>query len=235
MFKKLVPFNAQTHANKKVKPVSDYRFAASSHLASLVVGEFARVAPTYPIVFLKEGENEKYGVYALLGLKSGENLFVTEEGKWDAPYIPAIIRRYPFALGRGGGERQFIICLDEESEFISETEGQPLVGEDGKPSAVIDKVKEYLSELYRMGELTERFCAEMVNMELLQPLTMQVKGPNDQTPQTIAGCYGVSENKFNQLSDENFLELRKKGAISLIYAHLHSLSNVERLYQRHQK
>jgi len=233
MFKKIVPFNAQTHGAKRIKPVDNYTFAEKSYIASLVVSEFNRVAPHYPIVFLKEAES-RFGVYALLGLQQGENLFVTEDGKWDAGYIPAIIRRYPFALGKGGEENQFLICIDEESDFLNEEEGEPLV-EDGKPGQVVEKAKQYLSELYRLSELTKRFCQDLIDRDLLMPLNMQVRKGDGETAQSIAGCYGVNEKNLNEMPDDKFLELRKNGTLSLIFAHLLSLSNVEKLVKKRTK
>ena len=228
MFKKIVPFNFEKFADKRVKPVDNYRFAAGAHISSVLVNEINRVAPVYPVVFLKESE-EKYGLYALLGLQQGENLFVDADGKWQAPYVPAVIRRYPFALGKGREENQFVICIDEESEFLSDTEGRPLV-EDGKPAEVVEKVKEYLTEVQRYSEITNRFCEEIRSRDLLMPINMQLKTAGADTPNVnIAGCFGVSEAKLNEMSDEDFIALRKKGALPLIYAHLISLAQMERL------
>jgi len=228
MFKKLVPFNSQKHAGKKILSIDSYQFAENTHIASLLVNEFRRAAPVYPIVFLKDAEDQ-YGSYALFGLEQGENLFIDAEGRWNVGYIPAIIRRYPFALGKGEGQDQFLICLDEESEFISESEGQPLVNEDGKPGEVVEKAKEFLSELYKSNQLTSRFCKELEEQELLTPLNMQIKGKGEEKAINIAGCYGVDERKLNELSDEKFVQMRKNGILPLIYAHLISLAQIERL------
>lgn len=228
MFKKIVPFNVEKFAATKVQPVKSYEFAKHAHIASVLVNEVNRVAPTYPMVFLKESE-EKYGLYALLGFKQGENLFVDDDGKWHAPYIPAIIRRYPFALGKGQGENQFVVCVDEESDLLSTEEGRPLV-EDGKPGEVVESVKKYLSDLYRFNEITARFCEEMKTRDLLQPLNMQLKqAGSDAPPVSVSGCFGVNEKKLNEMPDDQFLELRKSGALPMIYAHLLSLAQIARL------
>ncbi len=232
MFKKIVPFNTQNHSNLKVKPVDSFNFAKTSHIVSIIVNEFNRVALTYPIVFLKDNE-EKYNAYALLGLKQGENLFVDEEGKWQSGYVPAIIRRYPFALGKGQAQDQFIVCIDEESPFINEEEGQPLVKEDGNPGEVVEKAKDFLTEIYRFNELTSRFCRELEDRNLLTQLNMQIKG--GEAPVNIAGCFGVDEKKLNALTDDEFLALRKNGSLPLIYAHLLSLAQIERLARLHSQ
>jgi hypothetical protein len=34
----------------------------------------------------------------LLGMRDKENLYVNESNQWEAKYIPAFIRRYPFVF-----------------------------------------------------------------------------------------------------------------------------------------
>ncbi len=226
MFKKIVPYNTKVFANKRVKPVTTFDFARQSHLATLMVSECSRAAGIYPIVFLKEGDS--YGLYALLGLTPNENLFIDENGHWKSSYVPAIIRRYPFVLAKTQDADNFMLGIDEESDFINDSEGEPLVGPDGKPSQMVENAKQFLTELHRTSLLTKRFCKELEDRDLLHPLSLQVKSGNE-TMQNIAGCFGVNEKKFNELPDEAFLDLRKRGALPIIYAHLISLGQLERL------
>ena len=60
---------------------------------------------------------DEFRPVALLGLNAGQNLFVDAAGKWQASYVPAIIRRYPFALTPRGTDGQYIVCLDEGSDL----------------------------------------------------------------------------------------------------------------------
>ena len=54
MFEKIVPVNNQVHANKRVKEISSFAFAAKSHVAYLTLQEFARAASIFPVVFLED-------------------------------------------------------------------------------------------------------------------------------------------------------------------------------------
>lgn len=227
MFNKLVPLQSQKHVHTKIKNIQGFGFARDFHLASVMVHEFMRAAALYPIVFIEDTAQDQFRPIVLLGLEAKQNLFVDDEGKWQASYIPAIIRRYPFALVRGENQEQLTVCIDEASEILSEEEGVPLFQEDGSSTEALENVKRYLSELHQMEVITSAFCKFMAENNMFAPLNMRVR-QSDQI-QNIAGCYVINEERLNNLSDERFLELRAKRFLPAIYAHLASLSQIERL------
>ena len=227
MFKQVVPVNQQRHAGKKIKQVEGFDFAASFHIAYVTTHEFVRSAAIYPLVFIEDKEKDEFRPVALLGLDAGENLFVGKDGKWAASYIPAIIRRYPFALSQAGDDGRFLVCIDEASELVNDTEGAALFDEKGEPTEVIENVKRYLSELQQMDAVTVEFCAFLAKHNLFVPLNMRVR-QNDKM-KNISGCYVINEERLNNLSDELFLEVRAKHYLPAIYAQLTSLSQIERL------
>ncbi len=149
------------------------------------------------------------------------------QGKWQASYIPAVIRRYPFTLTPGGADGQFIVCLDEDSSLVSETEGAALFDEDGKPTQVIENVKRYLSELQQMEVSTREFCSFLAKHNMFTPLNLRVRETSG--VKDIAGCYVINEERLNNLSDELFLEIKNKRYLPALYAHLISLAQTERL------
>jgi hypothetical protein len=227
MYKKLVPINREQHNNKKIRQIQGFGFASSFHIASIMAHEFARAASIYPVVFLEDKEQDEFRPVVLMGLDAGENLFVAADGKWAASYIPAIIRRYPFALARTNEEGRFTVCIDEDSELISETEGIALFNEQGEPAEPLENVKRYLGELQQMDAFTGEFCHYMTSHNLFTPLNMRVRQA-DQI-KNINGCYVINEERLNALSMERFAELREKQYLPAIYAHLVSLAQIERL------
>lgn len=233
MFEKVVPVNKERHASKRVKEISNFGFADQFHIAYVTMHEFARTASIYPIVFLEDKAQDEFRPVALLGLDAGKNLFVGENGKWDASYIPAIIRRYPFALANTGTEGQFTICIDEASDLVSNSEGAALFGEDGSPSQVMENVKRYLSELQQMDTLTRGFAKFLAEHNLLTPLNMRVR--EQDRVKNIAGCYVINEERLNNLSDELFKDIRAKRYLPAIYAQLISLAQIERLVALNDK
>ena len=227
MFNNLVPVNKDRHGQKLIKQVDGWDFARHFHIASLMMHEFVKAAAVYPIVFLEDREQDEFRPVALLGLNDGENLFVDEAGTWRATYIPAIIRRYPFALARTNEEGQFTVVLDEDSPLVNEEEGRPLFTEDGEPSDVLENVKRYLGELQQMDEVTRNFCRFLSENNLFTPLNMRVR--ESDRVKNISGAYVVNEERLNNLSDERFLEIRKNWSLGALYAHLVSLGQIEGL------
>lgn len=228
MFKKLVPLNKDIHANVKIKAIDDFNFAKEFHISSLMVHEFSRAASVYPIVFLEDKENDTFRPIVLLGLDAGENVFVDAEGSWQASYVPAIIRRYPFALAKLSDQPdQFTVCIDEEASVVSKDEGKALFDENGDPTPVIDNVKKYLGEMQQMELFTIGFAEYLSENNLFTPLNMRVNYGGK--IRSVTGCYVVNEERLNNLSDKKFLELREKRYIAPIFSHLTSLSQLERL------
>lgn len=227
MFEKVVPVNRDRHAKTRIREMNGFGFAAKFHIAYVTMHEFSRAAAVYPIVFVEDKEKDSFRPVALIGLEAGENLFVGADGKWEASYVPAIIRRYPFALAATGSEGQFTICIDEGSPLVSDTEGSPLFDDKGEPTQVIENVKRYLAELQQMDQLTQQFCTWLKANNMFTPLNMRVR--DHDKVKNIAGCYVVNEERLNNLSDERFLELRGKRFLPAIYAQLMSLAQVERL------
>ena len=45
----------------------------------------------------------------------------------------------------------------------------------------------------------------------------------------LTGIYFIDEKKLGELSDEKFLDLKKRGFLPVIYAHLMSLNQMRRL------
>lgn len=235
MFQKIQPVNQERHGNLKVKSVQTYDFARGIHLATIMIHEFFRAASTYPIVFVEDQNTSAFRPVVLLGLKPQKNLFVNDEGKWEATYVPAIIRRYPFALASTQEEGRFMVCIDEESSFVTaseEEEGQPLF-ENDEPAPIIERVKQYLGELQQMEMLTKQFCEEFQHENMFSPLNMRVR--DQDAVRNITGCYAINEQRLGNLSDERFLDFRKKNYLPAIYSHLTSLTQIERLIQLRDK
>jgi hypothetical protein len=227
MFDQIVPVALERHRNKKVRNTTQFDFASGFHIAYVTMHEFARAAATYPIVFLEDKPNDSFRPVVLMGLNPGENLFVGSDGVWNASYIPAMIRRYPFALSKSGEQGRYVVCVDEGSSLLSDTEGAALFDEQGQPTQVIENVKRYLAELQQMDLATQEFTRFLQSHNLLIPLNMRVNLATQ--ARSITGCYVINEERLNSFSDALFKEIRTNRYLPPIYAHLMSLPQIERL------
>lgn len=123
------------HRHLKMAKLTDRGMAAAMQASFLAVAEFASAAREFVIVFMRDTIDGKLQAepIALLGVAPGENLYV-DGTRWDAHYVPAFIRRYPFWLTTVQGVEAPVVMIDQAWSGFSETEGDPLYEDDGKPA-----------------------------------------------------------------------------------------------------
>jgi hypothetical protein len=62
-------------------------------------------------------------------------------GGWQAKYIPAFVRRYPFVFSSRGVGKTFTLCIDEAFPGFNQSgRGERLFGDDGKPTPYVQNV-----------------------------------------------------------------------------------------------
>jgi len=226
MFKRVVPLEFSRHATLRVRPAVDQAYARTLQRATVMQAEIRLAAARYPIVFVEDPETDGFRPVALFGLAPGDNVFVGADGQWRASYIPAVIRAYPFALARSGRPDRFLVCIDEASDLVSAEDGAALFRPDGQADQALEEVKAFLARLRGMQMATDAFSRALAQRNLLTPMTIQA-GPADSPP--LQGCYVVNEERLDALPIEHLADLRVRGWLSTIYAHLMSLLQIERL------
>jgi len=228
-YNKPVALNKETHKDIKIKPLdNNFAFAKGTNSVILAGVEFTEAAKEYPIVFAQAGDNVV--PVALLGLRNEENLYVTEDGKWDARYVPAFVRRYPFVLAQTSDSNQRVVCVDEGFAGFNETEGQPLF-EGGEQTQLLTQAIDFLEEYQKQYVRTETFVRRLKDNDLLMSLNAKVDMV-DGTQFGLSGLLAVDEKKLLQLSDEKALEFFKSGELAWVYCHLMSLGSMSRLVDR---
>ncbi len=230
-YQRPIPLNRKTHKDLRLKANgADFSFAAKTNSVPLAASEFYDAQRDYPIVFANTGEGVPVPL-ALLGLRQGENLFVAEDKRWEADYIPAFARSYPFVLARNEGADDFLVCVDETAPFLDKDEGEPLFTEDGQESEALRSRVDLLSEFQGHMQRTREFCERLAELGLFKEVTLQVV-PEGGEPLSLQGVQVVDEPKLVALADDQVLPLFRSGELGWIYAHLASLRNVQRLTRR---
>lgn len=109
----------EKHLNSGWRPTTHFKHALQTNVVPVVVAELSHVLPFYPLAFLKAPQGG-YQLVALLSLKANTNLFVTPQGRWVTPYVPSVLRSYPFNLMKNQNGN-FVLAVDVASEFFHES------------------------------------------------------------------------------------------------------------------
>jgi len=226
-YESVVALNDQTHAKVKMRPATSFTYAAKTNSVPLLASEFFEAAREYPIVFAHGEAGPMPAV--LLGLRESENLYVDNAGKWDARYIPAFVRRYPFVPGKGA-QGELLVCIDEASECFDADVGEPLFAA-GKPTPQLEHAMKFLAEFHQAAGATELLGRRLQELGLLRQADSLAQ-LNDGSQFRLNGLNVVDEAKLRELDRDAVQELFGNGSLSVIYAHLMSLGNLGALVDR---
>jgi hypothetical protein len=222
----LQAISRERHASQRFTPYTSYAFTATDAVCALVNQELPKAMTVLPIAFL--AIESAFVPVAVLGLIPGKNLFVAQNGKWVTSYVPAAYRGYPFVLANTPEGKQ-VLCIDEDSGLLSDSQGEPFFTEDGQPSKQVSEVLAFLNNIATNRQATQTICALLQKHNLIQPWPIKIQGAEDE--QTVAGLYRIDETAMNQLPTDAFIELRDAGALVTAYCQLLSMQNLQTLGQ----
>jgi len=229
-YKKLVPLNRELHKDLRLKPlVKGFSYAANENALPCAMAEMVQACIEYPIAFALDGD-QPGGPILLTGIRNNENLFVGADGRWDADYVPTFVRRYPFILHEQD-EETFGVLFDEDYEGFSQTEGERLFKEDGTETEMFARMVEFLSFFRGQGNFGRDFVSRLIELDLLIPQGIEVT-TNKGEKITLQGFHIVEEKRVMALPDDKLLQLARSGDLALIYAHLASLGNIQKMIRR---
>lgn len=227
-YDKPVALNKETHKGYKIDGSETmYAFARKTNSVILAGVEFMHAAKEYAVVFVKAGE--KIIPVALLGLRNDENLFVDDKGKWNARYIPAFVRRYPFVLAESPDKQgEMAVCIDGAFPGFNTEKGQPLFEEAGEPAPLLKNAIQFLQDYQAQYQRTEIFLNRLKDLDLLVEMTARADMVDGQKL-AMGGLLAVDEKKLLDLDKTKALELFRSGELGWIYAHMFSLANMNQL------
>lgn len=227
LYKSLVPLTPERHGALRLKPRRDYAVASAANAIPLTIDEFPRAMQDSPIVIASQ---ESPTPVALVGLTRGKNDCVTPEGDWKkGTYIPAYLRRYPFAfLKETPDADRHILCADLSASVFTEApdEGAPLF-EDGKPTKITEGALDFCKRYTEAAERTRALMQKAKDLDLVDPSTVTLAQGKEK--RKIDGFCIISEEKLRQLEDADIVSLVRTGAYNMFVAQQLSLSNFSSL------
>jgi hypothetical protein len=223
------PLNSTKHLNTSIKESRDYSRFASQSLIPIVVQEFSVLATEFPIVFVKNAETGQFTPIAMMGIKNNFNLYCQTEN-WESSVTPIGFSKAPLSLMQTSqNSDEVMVFIDEDSELVSSAEGEKLFDKSGEQTEYLKKRSSDLLDLASFTQQTAGITKYFADLSLLTPKQLTVT-LNSDTPQVnIDGVYIIDEKVLNELKDEEFLTIKNKGLLPLIYAHLTSLHQIARL------
>jgi len=227
--------DALQHRHRRLTELTDWSVARELHAMFLTATEFTQAALDYAIVFVQTGDKDPKGraivsPVVLLGLQPGENLYVNGT-KWDARYLPAFVRRYPFFSAPVQGLDRPGVFIDAAWDGFSETEGQPLFESDNAPTPALRNAIDFLERFDAESDRTRMFCERLLDLGVLKDMRADVQLLGGRQI-AVEGFQAIDEEKLQNLPDKLVVELHRKGLLMLMQVHLLSLANLRHLVQK---
>ena len=230
IYESAAPVSKTRHAGWSVEVGTDYAFSRKVNSVPLMAVEFPGAAAEYAIVFA--GNEEAVMPAVILGMREQENLYLGPLGGWQAKYIPAFLRRYPFVFSSQDDGKNFVLCIDEGfAGFNQEGRGERLFDGEGKPTPFVDNVLKFLQSYQLEFQRTQAFCKKLQDLNLLEPMRAQVTLDSGER-MALTGFMAVNRARLKTLSGEKLAERARNDELELVYAHLHSMRNFAAMRER---
>jgi hypothetical protein len=221
--------NKQRHLDWSVKAGVDYNFAKDVNSVPLMAVEFPQAAQDYAIVFA--GDEKGLLPVVVMGVRQDENLYLDEAGAWTVDYVPAFVRRFPFVFANSDDGDTLTLCIDENFEGCNqEGRGERLFDSEGEKTQYLTNVLGFLQDYQAHYQRTQMFCNKLSELELFEDMAMKFTSPAGEE-RTLTGFKVINREKLKNLSAESLHELMANDSLELIYMHLQSMSNMNKMVQ----
>ena len=229
-YKNPQPLTKEKHVKFGVTQVSKpFEFMAENHFMPITAPEFGAAAASFPIIFA----GDERSPLAVMGIRVGENLFVTD-GQFEQDfYMPAFARRYPFVLAGDQANDRFVVCVDEAAECVTNKTPTQMFFDGEDTSAFTKEAFQFLQNFERDRQATDQMIKAFKDLDLFEQKEMNFQGQNaDGSPgerQKIADYFAITEERLKTLEPAKLKEFTENGYLAVAHAHMISLGNWQRL------
>src|ERR1700761_5111230 len=226
-----VQLDNNTHRDLRIITTRGAAWGDDQMTVPVFLSEIRTAQAYFPIVFQPADNGPGMQPVALLGLRAGENLFLGAHG-WDAGYLPLLLERGPFMIGRAAD--QLMIHVDMDSPRIGRGEGEPVFLPHGATSDYLEHVNSVLAAIHHGVETMPAFVAALLRHELLESFVLDVEAA-DGSQNRLAGFHTLHEERLARLGAPALAELHASGYLAAIYMALASTAHLRDLVDSYNK
>ena len=230
IYESAVPVSSARHGAWSVEVGADYTFSKNVNSVPLMAVEIPNAAAEYAVIFSGSGEAMIPAV--ILGMRGNENLYLTRQGGWQAKYLPAFVRRYPFVFSSSADGNTFTLCIDESFPgFNQQGRGERLFDDQNKPTPYVENVLKFLEQYQMEFRRTQAFCTKLRELDLLEPMSAQANLLTGERV-SLTGFTVVNRDRLKALPAEALAELARSDTLEFLYLHLQSMRNFSGVMDR---
>lgn len=221
----------KAHRDLRVITERGREYGESIHFVPVIAEELSSLVLEYPVCLMKDPETGQFGLFALLGFDSGENLFL-EGNTWKASYFPLHIRRQPFVIVRApsedGEKERVLLAFDRENKRVQKEKGERIFNEDGSNSEYLGQVNQLMSQLLGGMESTAKFLSSLSDFDLIEPVSVNLMDPSGEK-KSYDGLYTLSHEKLQLLDAAELHSLNQMGYLQAAFLLYASMGHLQKL------
>lgn len=225
-----VLLNNVDHKDLRIITTRSADYGDNVMFAPTFPNEFRNVQAHYPIVFRKAADGQ-FQPLALFGFEEKQNLFLSSHG-WDATYVPLMLERAPFLIGRS--DQQLMVHVDLDSPRVSRTDGEPVFLPHGGSTEFLERMNSVLLAIHEGIESTAPFIGRLLEYQLLESFVLDIQLANG-SQNRLTGFYTLNEERLANLSGFALEILSKAGHLQAAYMAIASLANFRALIERQNR
>lgn len=215
------------HAQWRFTDLQTYAHTAALTRVPLLHDELPLVAAQGVIVF--EADSPRPQPLALLGLEA-HNRCLNAQQRWAVPYVPAVVRRYPFALGQDDRQPdQWHLCIDASAPHFSPTQGQALFNEQQQPTELTQRAMTLVTAHHHAQAQTLSLYQALADAQVIRPKVLSLIDTQTRTTHAIGGLAVVDEALVQALPDATLAAWARNGLLAGIHHHWASLRHLDAL------
>jgi hypothetical protein len=233
LYKDLVPLSSVEHADWRLRMSSDLSLIENLHAVPLTVEEIPMAQRFFPVIF---SVGDDAVPLALMGLNEGVNVFIGEDGRFTAGYVPAYLRRYPWLLAKLRPDTdELSLCFDPSAGLIGAFEDGVELFKDGQSTDIVTETLKFCEQFEIAAQNTTNFMREVAEFNILEDGELRIQFPDMPQPYTYRGFRMVNEDKLRELRGDQLRKMNQSGMLTVLHAHLLSLPLMNDLFARQRE